>query len=258
MGQLDGKTALVTGASKGIGWAVAQKLAAEGAHVHLLSRGRSALDDGVSALNAQGFSATGIVGNVAEFGDVEAAVQAALQSTGRLDIVVNNAGVIEPIDRLAEVDPSSWSRAIDVNLKGVFNGLRAALPPMIAAGSGTIINMSSGAANSALEGWSQYCASKAAAKKLTEIAHKEYADSGVVITGLSPGTVATDMMRSIKESGVNPVSRLPWSAHIPAEWVAEAVVYLCGAEGRDYAGRDFSLKTREGREAVGLPLTGVL
>ena len=173
---------------------------------------------------------------------------------GRLDILVNNAGMIDPIARISDSDPDNWSRAVETNIKGVYHGLRAALPVMEARGSGVIVNMSSGAANSALEGWSHYCSTKAAAKKLTECAHREVGDRGVRVVGLSPGTVATDMMAKIRASGVNPVSRLDWSAHIPPDWVAEAVAFLCGPDGASFAGTDFSIKTDEGRQLVGLPI----
>jgi NAD(P)-dependent dehydrogenase (short-subunit alcohol dehydrogenase family) len=114
------------------------------------------------------------------------------------------------------------------------------------------IELRSGAANSALEGWSHYCSTKAASKKLTECAHKEMFDKGIRVIGLSPGTVATDMMAQIKESGVNPVSQLDWSTHIPPEWVAIAVAYLCTPESDQFLGTDFSIKTEEGRQRVGL------
>ena len=124
---------------------------------------------------------------------------------------------------------------------------------MVARGGGTVINISSGAATSALEGWSHYCSTKAAVLSLTRCADKEYRDSGINVIGLSPGTVATGMQVAIKASGINPVSRLDPSAHIPAEWVARAILYLCGPEGAAFAGQDFSLKTAEGRQRVGLP-----
>ena len=86
-------------------------------------------------------------------------------------MLVNNAGVIDPLTSLVDSDPALWSHAVDVNLKGVYFSMRAVLPHMIKLGSGTVVNMSSGAANSALEGWSNYCSTKAAAKKVTEVAH---------------------------------------------------------------------------------------
>ncbi|MEL7491883.1 MAG: SDR family oxidoreductase [Pseudomonadota bacterium] len=254
MSDLQGKAALITGASRGIGLATAHKLAALGVDVALAARNEAALADHCDALTKEGARAIAAPCDVASFAEVRAAVDKTVAAFGRLDILVNNAGVIDPIARIAESDVEEWSRAVDVNVKGVYHGLRAALPVMQAQGAGVIVNMSSGAANSALEGWSHYCATKAAAKKLTECAHTEVGDMGIRIVGLSPGTVATDMMAKIKASGVNPVSRLDWSSHIPPEWAAEAVAFLCGPGGADFAGQDFSIKTEEGRKLVGLPV----
>jgi len=153
---------------------------------------------------------------------------------------------------LSESDPEDWGNAIDVNLKGVYHGLRTAIPAMAKQGAGTIINLSSGAATHPIEGWSHYCSSKAATKMLTAVAHKEAFDQGVRVIGLSPGTVATDMMMKIKNSRINPVSQLEWSVHISPEWVAEAVAYLCTAAGDNYVGTDLELRSEKERRLVGL------
>ena len=252
---LSGRVALVTGASRGIGLATARKLADCGARVVLAARSKDKLERCAEALREEGREAVAVACDVARYEDFRSAVETSVSAFGSLDILVNNAGVIEPIARLSESDPDLWARAIDINLKGVYHGMRAAIPAMTAHEGGVIVNISSGAATSALEGWSHYCASKAAAKMLTECAHKEYGEKGIRVVGLSPGTVATDMMATIKQSGVNPVSQLDWSRHIPPEWAAEAVAFLCGPEGAEFAGADFSIKTDEGRRRVGLTPT---
>ncbi|MEM1049301.1 MAG: SDR family oxidoreductase [Pseudomonadota bacterium] len=249
---LKGKTALVTGASRGIGAATAEKLAAYGASVVLAARSTGAIETVAARIRQAGGSAEALACDVSRYSDVAAAVQVAIDRFGRLDILVNNAGLIEPIARLAESDPDHWARVADVNYKGVYFGLRAAIPAMLATGGGTIVTISSGAATSALEVWSHYCSSKAAALSLTRCADKEYRDRGIRVVGLSPGTVATDMQVAIKASGINPVSQLDPSVHIPPDWAAEAVAFLCTPEGDDYLGTDFSLKTEEGRKRVGL------
>jgi 3-oxoacyl-[acyl-carrier protein] reductase len=248
---LTGKVALVTGASRGIGLATAQKLAQCGARVMLCARSVEAIQRHVVALSAAGAQVAAIQCDVSRNDDVETAVARTVSTFGRLDILVNNAGSIDPIARITDSDVDLWSNAIDINVKGVYYGLRAAIAVMEPQGSGTIINISSGAANSALEGWSHYCASKIAAKKLTECAHKEYGHLGICIVGLSPGTVTGAMMNKVKASGINPVSQLDASAHIPPEWAAEAVAWLC-INGTEYSGTDFSIKTPEGRMLVGL------
>ena len=141
---------------------------------------------------------------------------------------------------------------MDINLKGVFHGMRAVLPIMRAQGGGTIITVSSGAAANPIEGWSAYCASKAGALMLTRMAHLEEAAHGIRVLGLSPGTVATDMQVKIKASGVNAVSQLDFSVHIPAEWPARALVWMCRPEADDWLGQDISLRDDAIRRAVGL------
>ncbi len=247
-----GKTALITGASRGIGAATARRLADCGAAVVLAARSGREIEELATAIRDAGGTADAIICDVSRYDDVSAAVGQCVERHGGLDILVNNAGLIDPIARLADSDPDEWARVADVNYKGVYHGLRAAIPVMLDGGGGTVVNISSGAATSALEGWSHYCSSKAAVLMLTKCADKEYRESGIRVVGLSPGTVATDMQVSIKASGVNPVSQMDPSAHIPPEWAAEAVAWLCTDAGAPYAGTDFSIKTDEGRALVGL------
>ncbi|WP_395016477.1 SDR family NAD(P)-dependent oxidoreductase [Dongia sp.] len=254
MENLSGKTALVTGASRGIGAAIARHFAELGTKVVLLARDGKALSDLAADIGSLGGQALAMPGDVRRYADLEHAVAAAVQRFGRLDILVNNAGVIEPIARLADSEPEAWGRIADINLKGVYHGLRAAIPQMLHTGSGVVVNISSGAATSALEGWSHYCSTKAAVLSLTACAAKEYGAHGIRVVGLSPGTVATEMQAVIRKSGINPVSRLDPAVHIPPEWVARAVAFLCSEQGEEFAGTDFSLKDNAGRARVGLPL----
>jgi NAD(P)-dependent dehydrogenase (short-subunit alcohol dehydrogenase family) len=167
-------------------------------------------------------------------------------------VLINNAGVIDPIAGIDGADPDQWGKAIDINLKGVFHGMRAVLPGMLSRGAGTIITVSSGAAHAPQEGWSAYCASKAGASMLTRSLHLEMAGRGVRALGLSPGTVATDMQAAIRESGVNPISQLDWSAHIPPEWPARALLWMCGTGADPWLGEEVSLRDPEIRDLVGL------
>jgi len=243
------KTVMITGASRGIGAATARVFATAGWRVALLARSEA----DISALAEQiGDRAMALRCDVADATSVTASVQTVMARWGRLDALINNAGTIDPICRIETAAPEAWGAAIDVNLKGVFHGMRAAIPVMKAAGGGTIITVSSGAASNPLEGWSAYCAGKAGAAMLTRAAHLEEAEHGLRIMGLSPGTVATDMQVRIKQSGVNPVSQLDPAVHIPAEWPAKCLLWMCGSGGDAWLGREISLRDEAIRRAIGV------
>jgi NAD(P)-dependent dehydrogenase (short-subunit alcohol dehydrogenase family) len=244
-----GKTVLITGASRGIGAAAARVFAGAGANVALVARSQSAIADLAGEIGAQ---AIAIPCNVASDREVAAAVETTLSAFGSLDVLINNAGVIEPIARLEDAVPANWSEVIDVNLKGVFNGVHAVLPVMKEAGGGSILTISSGAAHGPVEGWSHYCASKAAVHMLNRCIDKEEAASGIRAIGLSPGTVATQMQREIKASGINPVSQLDWDVHIPADWPARTLLWMCSPEADAWCGQEISLRDEDIRRKVGL------
>ncbi|MFY0693280.1 MAG: SDR family oxidoreductase [Paracoccaceae bacterium] len=246
---LSGKTVLVTGASRGIGADTARVFAHAGAHVVLLARSLGQIE----AIAAEiGANATAMACDVSRYEDMAAAVALALEKTGRVDVLINNAGVIEPISRIEDSDPGQWAQAFDINLKGVYNGMRAVLPVMRQQAEGSILTVSSGAAHGPLEGWSHYCASKAGAAMLTRCADKENRDAGIRAMGLSPGTVATEMQVQIKASGVNPVSQLDPSVHIPADWPARALLWMCSADADEFIGEEISLRDEGIRARVGL------
>jgi NAD(P)-dependent dehydrogenase (short-subunit alcohol dehydrogenase family) len=246
---LTGKTALVTGASRGIGAETARIYAGAGARVALVARGADEIADLAGEIGPQ---AVAIPCDIARYWEVEQAVQNCIAAHGSLDILVNNAGVIEPIAHMAEADPQAWGEVIDINLKGVFHGMRAALPAMLDGGGGTILTLGSGAAHGPVEAWSHYCASKAGALMLTRMLHAEYGARGIRALSLSPGTVATRMQREIKASGINPVSQLDWSAHVPPDWPAKALLWMCGPDADDWLGDEISLRDPEVRRRADL------
>ena len=244
-----GKTVVITGASRGIGAEAARVFAAAGANVVLIARSSDAIATLATEIGEQAIALTC---DVASYASVEDAIAKAKETFGSVDILINNAGVIEPISHLASADPDEWGTVIDINLKGVFNGMRAVLPIMIASGGGSILTISSGAAHGPVEAWSHYCASKAAVKMLTECLHKENGADGIRAIGLSPGTVATQMQIEIKASGINPVSQLDWDVHIPADWPARALLWMCGLDADQYCGQELSLRDEDLRKRVGL------
>ena len=246
---MQGKVVMITGASRGIGAAAAQVFAGAGAKVALLARSGAEIDGLAAGLGA---GALALRCDVADAGSVANATAAVLARWGRIDVLINNAGVIAPIARITDADNAEWGRAVDINLKGVFHGMRAVIPIMRLQGEGTILTVSSGAAHNPLEGWSAYCASKAGAAMLTRVAHLEEAPAGLRIMGLSPGTVATEMQVLIRASGINPVSQLDPAVHIPADWPARALLWMCSAAADGWIGQEISLRDPAVLRAVGL------
>ena len=240
---------MITGASRGIGEAAARAFHAQGAKVALLARSGDAIAEIAGEL---GDGAIAVPCDVARYWEVEQAIAVVERELGPIDVLIGNAGVITPMEPLAETDPDEWGKTIDINLKGVYHGMRAVLPSMVARGSGTIITISSGAAHRPVEPWSAYCASKAGAYMLTQQAHAEYGGQGIRILGLSPGTVATQMQRDIKATGLGPVAALDWSDHIPPEWPAQALIWMCGTGADEYLGQDVSLRDPGIRRVVGV------
>lgn len=249
---LSGQTVLITGASRGIGAATARAFAAQGAKVALVARNVAALSALAEEITTTGGRALALPCDIKDYAELAACVAEAETKLGPIEILINNAGQIDPIARLTDSDPATWGQMIDVNLKGVYHGLRAVLPGMVERRRGTVLNLSSGAATSALEGWSHYCASKAAVLALTRCTHREVGDLGLRVIGLSPGTVATEMQVQIRRSGINPVSALDPSLHIPPEWVAKALLFLTSPAGDAWLGQDFSLRSEEAKRMVGL------
>lgn len=249
MHDMSGKTVLITGASRGIGADTARVFAAAGANVALVARNADATQ---ALADDIGDAALSLPCDVSDYDAVAAAVSSTADHFGAVDVLIGNAGVIEPISHLATATPETWSQVIDINLKGVFYGMRAVLPGMIAAGGGTILTISSGAAHGPVEAWSHYCASKAGAAMLTRCVDKENATDGIRAMGLSPGTVATQMQREIKASGINPVSQLDWSDHIPADWPARALLWMCSPDADPWIGQEISLRDPDIRAKVGL------
>ncbi|UWR22259.1 SDR family oxidoreductase [Sulfitobacter sp. S190] len=246
---MTGKTVIITGASRGIGAAAARTFADAGANVALLARSQDSIAELAGEIGSQ---AIAIPCNVARFMEVSSAVETTVQAFGGLDVLINNAGVIDPIGAMVEQDPDAWGQLIDINVKGVFNGIRAAAPALRAGGGGSVLTISSGAAHNAIEGWSAYCASKAAVNMMNRSLHLEEAANGIRAIGLSPGTVATEMQRTIKASGINAVSKLDWEDHIPADWPARCLLWMCGPEADRFCGEEISLRDEDIRRAVGL------
>ncbi len=250
--ELKGKVALVTGAGRGLGEGAARALAAAGAAVMLVARDGAAVRRVAAEIAAAGGRAEAMACDVAGYAAVEAAAATTRSALGGLDILVNNAGVIEPIAEIATSDPAQWANNITINLVGAYNAVRAVLPGMLSAGSGTIVNVSSGAAFRPLEGWSAYCSGKAGLAMFTRAIALETASKGIRVYGFSPGTIDTEMQVKIRASGMNVISKIPRGELSPVEHAVRGLVYLCATDAEDLIGLDASMRDEDFRKRIGL------
>jgi len=192
MESLKGKTALITGAGKGIGRAIARALAAEGVHVGIVARTKKDLQNLADELQSAGHKCSMATADVSDIQSVNTAVDTLLNKIGNIDILINNAG-IGKFGKFLELDPASWEEQIKVNLFGVYYVTRAVLPQMIERQTGDIINISStaGLKGSALT--SAYSASKFGIMGLTESLMQEVRKHNIRVTAMTPSTVVTDL-----------------------------------------------------------------
>ncbi|MFV5696077.1 3-ketoacyl-ACP reductase [Flavobacterium sp. LB3P122] len=203
MTDLKNKNALITGAGKGIGKAIALALAKEGVNVILVARTQEEIDSVAAKARSLRVKALAITADVADMNSVNAAVAKALAEFGTIDILINNAG-IAAFGKFLELEPTDWERIIQVNLMGTYYITRAVLPNMIERQMGDIINISSTAGLSGNALTSAYSASKFAVLGLTESLMQEVRKHNIRVTALTPSTVATEMAKDLKLTDGNP------------------------------------------------------
>ena len=242
MSRLSGQRALVTGASRGIGRAVALRLASEGASVALnYNSGREEAEAVAAEIAAAGGSAVTLQGNVADAGQAEALVDAAAAALAGLDILVNNAGITRDnlLMRLSEDD---WDAVVDTNLKGAFLCTKAAIRPMLRQRSGRIVNMSSVVALTGNPGQANYTAAKAGLIGFTRTVAREVASRGITVNAIAPGFIATQMVDSIPEDLQAQIrERIPLGAFGTPEDVAGCVAFLVSADAAYITGQVLSI-----------------
>jgi NAD(P)-dependent dehydrogenase (short-subunit alcohol dehydrogenase family) len=235
MGRVDGKVTVVTGAASGIGRASARLLADEGARL-VIGDVDDAGEDVAREIRDRGCACRFVQTDVRSWDDVGSLVGSAVEEHGRLDVIVNNVGVAIG-GAAGEISEDDWNRVIDVNLTGVWRGMRHAIPAMLETGGGSIVNISSVQSLVGFLGWSGYAASKGGINALTQQAAVEYAPKGIRVNAIIPGTILTGMNEGILREHPDPDGLMAeWASMHPIgrigqpEEVATAVVYLASDE----------------------------
>jgi NAD(P)-dependent dehydrogenase (short-subunit alcohol dehydrogenase family) len=251
---LQGRHALVTGASRGIGAATARTLAAAGARVSLLAREREPLTALERSLREAGFEASPVVADVVDANALDAAFAAAMQTFGPVDILVNNAGRAES-RAFAQTDPEFWAEMLDLNVSAAYRCTRLVTGGMLERGWGRIVNVASTAGLTGAAYVSAYCAAKHALVGLTRALAAEFATRGVTVNAVCPGYTQTDSLEAAVANVVRRTGRDPADARaailqsagqrraIRPEEVARVVVRLCAPES-------------DGRSGEAIPITG--
>lgn len=233
-GRLQGKVAIVTGAGQGIGRAIALRFADEGAKVIVASRDTAEVDATVHHILQRQGTAAGVVVDVARRQDVERMVDFALRSHGRIDVLVNNAGVMDDFVPVADVTDELWERVLGVNLNGVFYACRLAVPAMLKQGGGAIVNIASIGGLAGARAGAAYTASKHAVIGLTRNVGYMYAQTGIRCNAIAPGGVATHIGANLKphEFGFKRMSTgLPTSIRMAQpEELAAVALFLASDE----------------------------
>jgi NAD(P)-dependent dehydrogenase (short-subunit alcohol dehydrogenase family) len=228
-GELAGRVALITGGASGIGAAAARTMAREGAAVAVADFDGKRTGDVAEALRASGARALAISVDVAQPAQVEAMVQQAVAAFGRLDALVNSAGVSPPMVATHEYPLAEWDRCLAINLSGTFYAIRYAVPALLASGGGAIVNISSMMGQIAHAGIPAYVASKHGVVGLTKVVALDYAKQGIRCNAIGPGNVDTPMTRGAMAPPVFEAvgSVAPIGRYGTADEIAELICFLC-------------------------------
>jgi 3-oxoacyl-[acyl-carrier protein] reductase len=229
MNNLKGKAAVVTGGARGIGAAIARKLAGEGADIVVndIAAGEES-DRLIAELTSAGVKAAFIAADISKSAEAKRLVEESIAALGRIDILVNNAGITRD-NLIMRMSEEEWDAVIAVNLKGTFNCLQAATRPMLKQRSGAIVNLASVVGVAGNPGQANYSASKAGVIGLTKTAAKELASRGIRVNAVAPGFIETDMTRQLPEEYTDKLKEhIPLGIFGTPENVADVVAFLAG------------------------------
>ena len=253
--KLDGQVAVITGAGRGIGKAIALAYAREGARLALAARSESELEQCVAAVEELGGEAISVRTDVTSQIATERLARRVAQHFGRIDVLVNNAGISGPVGPLQDNDIAEWVDTINVNLTGTFLVCRAVVPVMIEQGGGKIINLSGAGVANAWSNMSAYCSSKAAVVRLTEVLAQELEGKGITVNALGPGSVHTTMWDKMTEDAAQAGAefihelglRVTSGGGASIDECAELAVWLASDESGGLSGRIISATADEFR-----------
>lgn len=231
--KLDKSVIIITGASSGIGKATAHKLAENGAKVVLMARSEDELNELKSSIEKKGGEALVVAGDVTKMADFENVVIKTKAAFGKVNGLINNAGLM-PLSFVEKLKTDEWDTMVDVNIKGVLNGVAAVLPELKANKGGHIINISSMAAHRYFPGGAVYCATKVAVKMFSEGLRQELAPKyGINITSIEPGAVATNLTDTITDDDIKEMMKeMQKMETLEAEDIANAIYYALNQPDR--------------------------
>ncbi len=256
--KLDGQVAIITGAGRGIGRTIALAYAREGAKLALAARSETELQEAVSAVAELGAEAIAVPTDVTSPEDTERLARRVVDQFGRIDVLVNNAGMSGPVGPLQGNDIADWVNTVSVNLTGTFLVCRSVIPVMLDQAGGKIINLSGAGATNAWSNMSAYCSSKAAVVRLTEVLAQELDGKGITVNALGPGSVHTSMWDRMTEQAAEAGAdfihqlglRVTSGGGASIDECAELAVWLASDESGALTGRLISASTDDFR---GLP-----
>lgn len=242
------KTIIITGASSGIGEATALKLSNGGAKVVLTARREDRLEELKKKIEDKGGEAIVVTGDVTKKEDWKKISEQAKKEFGSIDVLINNAGLM-PLSYIKKLKTDEWDQMIDVNIKGVLNGVAAVLPTMIENKQGHIINISSSAAHNYFPGGAVYCATKSAVKMFSEGLRQELApEYGINVTSIEPGAVSTELMDTITDEDIKEeMKQMQKMTFLEAEDIAEAIHYALTQPARANINDVFIMPTEQQR-----------
>ncbi len=235
---LEGKAALVTGGSRGIGRAIALRLATQGADVAFSFRGNAAAaEEAAAAIRALGQQALAIQADHSQPEAGDLVVKAALEAFGKVDILVNNAGITRD-DLIMRMSLEAWQSVIDTNLSGAFHTIKAVTRPMLKARAGRIVNITSVSGQAGQTGQANYSAAKAGLIGLTKATARELASRGITCNAVAPGFVLTELTQDLPQALQDEItSRTPLGRFGTAEEIAFAVAFLASDEAAYITGQ---------------------